>query len=219
MRQLLNPTAFANGSSAVTLSLGINGSVVSQANNKYDADEQRWSAQMASAQRGDESEYRQLLSELSTVIHRYLVSRLGYHEFIEDCVQEILLAIHNGRHTYRHERPFRPWLFAIVRNKSIDFLRKRRSYSKAMEMQAQELEQESEEADSCTSYQLDNEITQGRLLQALAPSFREAIVLTKLIGFSNAEAAERLNISETALKVRVHRGIAKLKSLFEADVL
>ena len=200
---------------------GSNGFVVSKTktNKKYDADEQRWSAMMASAQGGDEAQYQQLLTELSTVIQRYLISRLGPHEFIEDCVQESLLAIHNGRHTYQPSRPFRPWLFAIVRNKSIDLLRKRNSYENAVAMQADEVHYGENNPADHSVQELDDAITQGRLIEALAPPFKQAIVLTKLFGFSNAEAAEKLSISETAVKVRVHRGIAKLKSLFEADEL
>lgn len=189
------------------------------ADRDYSADEKRWSAWMVAAQEGDERQYRQLLDELSSVIHRYLISRLGYREFIEDCVQEILLAIHYARRTYQPGRPFRPWLFAIVRNKSIDMLRKRKSYEKMLLSQADPLLAEGGGVASNSSHAVDASLTQGRLIDALAPSYREAIVLTKLIGFSNAEAAKQLSISEAAVKVRVHRGMAKLKSLMEADDL
>jgi DNA-directed RNA polymerase specialized sigma24 family protein len=45
------------------------------------------------------------------------------------------------------------------------------------------------------------------------------LVLTKIIGFSVAEAAEKLGISESLVKVRVHRAIRKLKKMMEADQL
>lgn len=183
----------------------------------YDADEQRWSALMAAAQEGDQTGYQQLLRELSQAVQRYLVSRLGYHAFIEDCVQDILLAIHNARHTYQPDRPFRPWLFAIVRNKSIDMLRKRKSYEKMLLSQADESQLSYEAALAQTGSSMEESVGQGRLIEALDPGYRQAIVLTKLIGFSNAEAARVMSISETAVKVRVHRGIAKLRSLLEAD--
>jgi DNA-directed RNA polymerase specialized sigma24 family protein len=43
------------------------------------------------------------------------------------------------------------------------------------------------------------------------------LVLTKIIGFSIAETAEKLDISESLVKVRVHRAIRKLKQMMEAD--
>lgn len=192
--------------------------VNAKTNRDYDADEQRWSTLMIAAQSGDEAQYQQLLSELSTVIKRYLVSRLGRHEFIEDCVQDSLIAIHQARHTYQPQRPFRPWLFAIVRNKSIDMLRKHKSYTRALDAHTEQALEETDGGLSPHSGQsMESSITQGRLIDALAPQFRQVIVLTKLIGFSNAEAAKQLNISETAVKVRVHRAIGKLKSLLEAE--
>jgi RNA polymerase sigma-70 factor (ECF subfamily) len=51
----------------------------------------------------------------------------------------------------------------------------------------------------------DRRLAMGAVLAALAPEHREALQLTRLMGFSTAEAARRLGISETALRVRVHR--------------
>ena len=75
--------------------------------NPYAEDEARWSSLMAGAQSGDAAAYRQLLDELSTMVERYLRVRLGDHEFLEDCVQEVLLAVHQARHTYDTRRAFR----------------------------------------------------------------------------------------------------------------
>jgi len=184
----------------------------------YATDEQRWSAAMVRAQAGDNAQYQQLLTELSGVIYRYLLSRFGNQDFIEDCVQETLLAIHHARHTYQPRRRFRPWLFAIVRNKAIDMLRKRKNYIKmiASETEAAQLAA-GNEAHPSSVHSLDTGISQGRLLDALAPPLKQAIVLTKFAGFSTAEAARELGISETAVKVRIHRGIARLRRLLEAD--
>ena len=84
---------------------------------------------MAAAHRGDKRLYERLLRETAIAIDRYIRRRFGALSFVDDCVQECLLAIHNARHTYNPERPFRPWLFALVRNKTIDLLR--RSYAGA----------------------------------------------------------------------------------------
>lgn len=90
----------------------------------YAEDDARWSALMVSAQAGKEEQYRLLLGELAEVVARYLQSRLGDRDFIDDCVQDVLIAVHQARHTYDSRRKFRPWLFAIVRHKAIDSLRR-----------------------------------------------------------------------------------------------
>ena len=179
-------------------------------------DEQRWSALMVSAQSGNESDYRQLLREVSDVVHKFLRSRFGNRPMIEDCVQESLLAIHQARHTYNPNRPFRPWLFAIVRNKTIDTLRKQ----KQRETVAKHYQRE-QEVLSASSGQIayPNEIAEVPLFRALSRQHREVLVLTKVIGFSIAETAEKLGISESAVKVRVHRAVGKLRKLLKEEEL
>ena len=183
---------------------------------KHESDEQRWSQLMANAQAGNESDYRQLLTELTNVIYNFLRSRFGNHHFSEDCVQETLIAIHQARHTYDQRRPFRPWLFAIVRHRAIDTLRKQRSRQKMTRQYKGEQEVLSQ---TVKQSEAENEIIKGRLLESLSVQHREVLVLTKIIGFSVAETAEKLGISESLVKVRVHRAIRKLKQLMEADKL
>ena len=171
-------------------------------------DEQRWSQYMAAAHRGDKRLYERLLGELAAAIEGYVRSRFGRLTFTEDCVQECLLAIHNARHTYDPARPIRPWLFAIVRNKTVDLLR--RSY--ASERAVTEPLDASLPAAASSS---ESEIEAGDVLAKLKPQFRSALTLTKVIGYSVHEAAERSGISETAMKTRVRRAIRAARSLLE----
>jgi RNA polymerase sigma-70 factor (ECF subfamily) len=178
-------------------------------------DEARWSAWMAAAQRGDEASYAQLLNELGDVIAAFLRAQFGDLELIEDCVQECLLAVHQARHTYDPTRRFRPWLFAIVRHKAIDMLRARRAYGTMLDAAATSSALIGNGADRETDG--EDEVVGGRLFSALAPQQRQALTLTKVIGLSIAEAADRLGISQSALKVRVHRGIGAMRKLLEAQ--
>ena len=145
------------------------------------------------------------------MIKRYLLSRFGYHDQLDDCVQECLLGLHDARHTYDPRRPFKPWLFAIVRHKAVDHLRKQGRTKNSP------LEAAPEEELTVSSADMENELTQGQLIAALAPDYREAITLTKILGLSSAEAAAQLRISEGTLKVRVHRAVQRLRRMLEAD--
>ena len=182
----------------------------------HETDEHRWSELMVNAQLGNESDYRQLLAELTNVIGVFLRSRFGNHHFIEDCVQEILIAIHQARHTYDQKRPFRPWLFAIVRHKAIDTLRKQSTRQK-ITGQYQGVQEILSQAGR--QNEAESEIVSHRLLDSLSDHHREVLVLTKYVGFSVAETAEKLGISESLVKVRVHRAIRKLRHMMEADKL
>jgi RNA polymerase sigma-70 factor (ECF subfamily) len=52
-------------------------------------------------------------------------------------------------------------------------------------------------------------------LDRLPETYREAIVLTKITGLSVAEAATVLGATETAVKLRVHRGYNQLRKELE----
>jgi RNA polymerase sigma-70 factor (ECF subfamily) len=179
-----------------------------------ESDEQRWSALMVSAQSGNESDYRQLLGELGDVVQRFLRSRFGNLNFIEDCVQESLIAIHQARHSYNPKRPFRPWLFAIVRNKAIDTLRKqqrRDNVAKQYEREQVILSQSGPKMSSAEDF------AEGPLFRSLPAAHREILVMTKIIGYSIAETAEKLEITQSAAKVRVHRAMGKMRKLMARD--
>ena len=177
--------------------------------NRFSADEQRWAQLMTSAQAGHEGDYRLLLAEISEAVGRYLRVRLGGYDFVGDCVQEVLIAVHQARHTYDGRRAFRPWLFAIVRHKAIDAMRRGRSRGREQLATA-------DIAETSVSGP-DSEVVSGQLLVGLPEGLRQALVLTKLQGMTSSEAARALSISESALKVRVHRAMGKLKRLLELE--
>ena len=172
------------------------------------SDEERWSRWMARAQRGDEQAYRELLAELGEVIAAYLYSRFGRLEMTEECVQECLISIHFARHTYDQARPFRPWLFALVRNQAIDMLRSQNRYRVMIDQRSQYREGQKS---------LEDVVGKDSIFAALAPNHREALLLTKVVGLSVAEVAKKLNLSESAVKVRVHRAIHASRKLLEAE--
>jgi RNA polymerase sigma-70 factor (ECF subfamily) len=175
-------------------------------------DEIRWSALMVSAQAGNETDYRELLRELTAVIQKFLLCRFGHAELVEDCVQEALIALHQARHTYNPKRPFRPWMFAIVRNRTIDVLRQQRTRTRALE--SHRLEQEALQP-ARVEDEHEQENGHENILEGLSEQHRQVLVLTKVIGFSIAETAQQLGISQGAVKVRVHRAIRAVRRRLE----
>lgn len=177
---------------------------------RAERDELRWASWMQLAQKGDETCYAQLLEELGDVIALYLKYRFGPIDLIEDCVQESLIAIHAARHTYDPKRLFRPWLFAIVRNRTIDMLRSQRSYTSA-------IEENWTQQDKPSATTIEDEVAKSMVFDALAPAYRDVLLLTKVGGLSTAETAKELGLSESAVRVRVHRGIQATRKILQCD--
>src|SRR5690348_16115179 len=93
------------------------------------AREESWAADMRLAQAGSREAYLRLLGAVSASFRQFAAAdlrRFGLQsQDGEDVLQEILLAIHLKRHTWRADRPFLPWLRAITRHKLVDFIRRR----------------------------------------------------------------------------------------------
>ena len=125
-------------------------------------------------------------------------------------MQETLLALHNRRHTYRPSQPVTPWLFAIARYKLVDLLRAQ-SPRRAVEVSLDDDDAPLElagDGDGGGGGEARRDLL--KLLESLPDRYRVPIVLVKLEGRSVAEAAAATGMSESAVKVGIHRGLKKL---------
>jgi RNA polymerase sigma-70 factor, ECF subfamily len=158
---------------------------------------------------GDGGVYHVLLERLTGHLrahyrHRFALIGHGPTE-AEDLLQEVLIAIHTHRHTYDPSQPFTPWIYAIARYKFLDYLRRTKSSFKDMPMESvEELTARSDTAAVESSLDLQ------RLMSRIPSKAREAIQYVKLEGLSVSEAAARCGMSESAIKVAVHRGLKAL---------
>jgi RNA polymerase sigma factor (sigma-70 family) len=172
----------------------------------------QWGRLMRAAQDGDKAAYTRLLTEIAPHI-RMLVRRQWPDgaEGSEDLVQEVLLSVHQVRHTYDSDRPFAPWLGTIIRRRMAD--RARRFYRRtANEMAVDVLPETSSLADTNDRQDtVDDVDAMMRAIKELPKGQRQAIELLKLQEMSLKEASMATGMSIGALKVAVHRAVKALK--------
>ncbi|MEM6663454.1 MAG: sigma-70 family RNA polymerase sigma factor [Pseudomonadota bacterium] len=173
----------------------------------------RWYAWMTAARSGDKASYNHFLTDVADRVRRHARRRLARSGFpldeVEDIVQEALVAVHTKRETWDPGRPIAPWVDAIIRYKTLDALRrigreaaKATNFDRAAEnLPAAGHEQSSDLAD------LD------RHIGALPTREQGVVAALGLDGISAAKCAERFGISETAVRVAFHRGLARLARL------
>lgn len=155
----------------------------------------------------DGAAYERFLRELSAHLRAFLRRRLAQRpDEVEDLVQETLLAVHNQRHTYRPDMPVTAWVHAIARYKLIDWLR-----AHAVKEARNDPLDEADELFAVS----DNEAAEarrdlGQLLRTLPDKQRLPIEYVKLEGLSVVETARLTGLSESAVKVGVHRGLKAL---------
>ncbi|MEO0334987.1 MAG: RNA polymerase sigma factor [Pseudomonadota bacterium] len=169
---------------------------------------------MIKAQAGDQQAYGQLLNELYPVVSNYLKKRLGALGAEEDFAQECLLAVHNARQTYDPERAFSPWMFTVVKYKSIDLLRKKQRVWKN-EVADEDLVTNAAE-DTNSSSEEDKELVR-QALSELPDDMRRAVELTKIEGLTTDDAAKKENISAQALRARVSRAYKLMRKQLESS--
>jgi RNA polymerase sigma-70 factor (ECF subfamily) len=176
-----------------------------------DAREERLRALAIAAQRGDTQAYAGFLRELTPFLRAYFRRRLqALPDDVEDLVQETLLAIHNSRHTYDAGQPVSAWVQAIARYKMVDLLRARAG--------REALHDPLDEDSDALLTAVEPAAAEARrdlkvLLRQLPDKQRLPIEYVKIQGQSVAEAARLTGLSESAVKVGVHRGLKALAAL------
>ena len=182
-----------------------------EATSRNEERDERWRAWMAAAQSGDRKLYELLLGELLPFVRGVVRGRVFDAAAAEDIVQDVLLSIHTARHTFRPERPLAPWVRAIARNAVIDWGRRGvRLRRRESDVDVETLE----EAESPDGEPRSLRLSPGleRALDALPDSQRQAVWLLKVEGLTVSEAAERVGVSDGALKLRAHRGYEALRT-------
>lgn len=171
---------------------------------------------MRAAIAGDEAAYRRLLSALAPwlrALARRGLARSGRSDAdAEDVVQETLLAIHLKRHTWDTGRPIGPWLRAIARNKLIDLLRRRGNridvpIDGLEDFLAADEEKPVVEAGDVATY-----------VDGLPERQRDVVRCIISEEISIRETATRLNITEGAVRVALHRGLASVARSYKRDM-
>jgi RNA polymerase sigma-70 factor (ECF subfamily) len=167
------------------------------------AQEAQYRDWMLAALMGDASAYRKLLGDLTLHLRSYYARRLD-PAAAEDAVQETLIAIHTRRASYEPGLPFTAWVYGIARYKLIDEYRRHKRRATVPLDEAADLFGHDEAQEAIARRDVI------KLLDKLPPAKRQLVKDIKLDGVSVAEAAKRTGMSESAVKVTVHRALKSL---------
>ncbi len=173
-------------------------------------------AQAVGAVRGGDAErYRELVERHERRVYAVAWSRLGDATLAEEATQEAFIRAYRRLWLLGDGAKFAGWIASITRHVAINFgLRHRRELNKrerwALEQAPVHETPHTTEADTpCTPETL------RQTLAELPAAHRECLVLFYLEGKSGAEAAATLGITESALRVRLHRARAALRERLE----
>ncbi len=163
-------------------------------------------ALMAKFIEGDRGAFEVLFQRYSQPIQGYLLRMVGSEAQAEDLTQLTFLSVLRSRDRFRPGALFRPWVYAIATNAARDQHRRRRP-----EEPLEHAEGEGHEPLAAVDPLQRKAVRDA--LERLPENQRVPIVLHRFEGLSFAEIAEAVGATETAVKVRAHRGYEKLREL------
>lgn len=170
-----------------------------------------WSEYAALAQSGDKIAYNKLLREIAPFIRNYILKTLASPDWADDITQDVLLSVHKSLKTYTPERPFRPWLMAIISFRRTDHLRKHYSARQDKQTPLDNFEFQRSHVTNPTHAGEYKDIEAA--LNTLPEKQRRVFELMRIKGYSAKEVANEMDMSVSAVKVSAHRATKKLKKI------
>ncbi len=167
----------------------------------------------------DKRAFAQLVDQNSDHIYRLALRLTGNSQDAEDVVQETFIKAFNNVESFEGRSKVSTWLYRIATNEALMLLRRRKDGITPIDEGVETDEGEImpiQIVDWCClpEKEIMTEETRQVLQEAalqLSSANRAAFLLRDVEGLSTQEAAEALDISESALKVRLMRARLQLR--------
>lgn len=169
------------------------------------ADDAEDAALVRRAQAGERAAFADLFARHHARVFRAAYLVIGSADAADDIVQLVFLELFTALRTFDPRRPFVPWLYRIVHNVSIDFLKRERFRQRTVPL-----------ANTVPSTAVDIGRAELRsdvrpALELLSDEHREALVLRYYVGLPEREMATVLGVQPGTVKSRLHRALLALR--------
>lgn len=164
---------------------------------------------------GDAEAYAILVRRYKKPIFNLMVRMTSSDEDAMDLTQDTFVRAYEKLDQFRPSSPFFPWLYTIGMNLARDFQRKVKASRNALDALSGDPDPPSNPGENL--YERAEAEQVKHLLQTLPLDYREALVLRFHEGLSVSELAAALGISVSGAKMRIHRGLLKLRELLGGE--
>lgn len=176
-----------------------------------------------SAVSGDASALDHVLKTIKPHVERQLLRYPVSDEDRRDLLQATLMQVVRRLGSFRAEASFSTWLFRVTANEALMLMRSRRRH-RARFVEGLEWEElatlpamnDIERADAdlgVTARQRDERVRDA--LGELPEDYRDVVIAHYHMDLGLQEIADRLSITESAVRSRLHRARSRLRSLLE----
>ncbi|MBA2427978.1 MAG: RNA polymerase sigma factor [Actinobacteria bacterium] len=165
--------------------------------------------------RGDRDAWNTLVQATHREVYTLCLRVLRDPDDAAEAAQDAYIKVWKGLNGFRGEAAFTTWLYRVASNAAIS---KQRSRSRKQSFEAGGDDElvaglaAPDSTENAAGARVELQAVE-RALATLPEHYRSAVLLRDVYGLTIAEIASQLKISETAAKVRVHRGRARLKEI------
>ena len=153
-----------------------------------------------------------LFEKYHVKLYNFFLRLTNNKDISRDLTQNVFRRIISYRESYNDHWKFRTWMYQIARNVHLKYCQENK-FLKSDFHEPEHIKQDNKTA----LEEMDFETKKSALHEALSqlnPEEREIIELSKFQGLKYQEISEITGNSVTAIKVKVHRTIQKLKELY-----
>ena len=169
---------------------------------------------IGSVMKGNSDAYGALVQRYQKPIFNLMYRVTGSYEDAKDLAQETFIKAYEKLDQFKMGARFFPWLYTIGFNHARNFVRRGRPLRQTAEGDCEEisgLDYPSQHEERVVA-QIDF-LRIYKALDELPIDYREAVILHYHEGLSMDDIATALQLSVSGAKMRVHRGIRKLREI------
>jgi RNA polymerase sigma-70 factor (ECF subfamily) len=152
-----------------------------------------------------ETAFARLCDELRPDLFRFAYWLARDREVAEDVVQETLLRAWRSRESLAESTAAKPWLLTIARREHARLYERKRFETVPVD------DLVGSESPELAAVEEQETLDMRRAIAALDADYREPLVLQVLMGFSTAEIASQLGLTQAAVLTRLFRARQKLR--------
>lgn len=165
---------------------------------------------IASAIRGREDGFEELVRRYQKPITGYVFRIVGEYESALDVTQEVFIKVYNSLHRYSSEYKFSTWLYRIAHNAAIDHLRRNLINAQSLETENADGTYQLQIESAGRSPEQDREISEwrteiGEVVKRLPDAYKQLILLRHANDLSYDEIAEVTGLPLGTVKNRLFR--------------
>lgn len=170
---------------------------------------------------GNRNAYSQLIDKHASLVFHVVFKFVKDIEEVEELAQQIFVKTYERLETYDGKSKFSSWLYVVSMNHCRDYVKNiRRKNKNFSDMENQELQDT-----LCHTHSPDSEMVEKETkyilyeaLVTLKPDLSEAFLMKYRDGLTYKEISDQLNVTVNALKQRVHRARAELRSIMKSKM-